>query len=185
MSASSWVCWVDVVIDPLDSLSSKGCFSQLYDSRGVSPSTWTRSCGKKLVCRWLRDEGKSRCEFCGHGSGIRGEWKCQQGYFLAVFNRRYQTHQFGRAQCDDKGFEFGPSMAGITITSHHGLHIHLSMDFRHLNQEYRHKHKVFGKMLARWQLETLWELVDEYGLTMAVTLQQRWLKLHREETKPM
>ena len=69
-------------------------------------------------------------------------------------------HQFGRAQCDDKGYKLGPSMAGITNTSHHGLHMHSPLDLRHLNQSGTHKHKgvwrnvgeaTVGNILGAWR----------------------------------
>ena len=56
---------------------------------------------------------------------------------MAGSDWRYQTHQFGQAQHDDKGRELGPLMAGITNTSRHRLHM-CSLDFRHPNWQSMH-----------------------------------------------
>ena len=58
-------------------------------------------------------------------------------------------------------------MAGAINTSCHGLCMCSPLDFRHPNWQAM---KVSNKMFVRRQLETLWELVDEYGLAIDMAL---------------
>ena len=84
-----------------------------------------------------------------------------------------------------KGVNIGPSVAGFTITSCLGF-------FKHPNRQGMYKQKV------SWNADG-WKYFGEYSLTMDLTLvksnlnltshltsmPQKWLKLHREGTKPV